>query len=75
MVLEQTLPSGWRHGGTAHCDRPGARGSVLRHGAPDAVFIPSSSARKWSAAQFEALGSVVLGAPERLLHGPVLEKA
>lgn len=40
-----------------------------------AQAVPFSSARKWSAAQAEGLGSVVLGAPERLLKGEALEQA
>ena len=40
-----------------------------------AQAVPFSSARKWSAAQTEGLGSVVLGAPERLLKGEALEQA
>ena len=36
-------------------------------GAAVAQSVPFSSERKWSAAQAEGLGSVVLGAPERLL--------
>lgn len=44
--------------------------------APEIVqAVPFSSARKWSAAQTEGLGSVVLGAPERLLKGEALEQA
>ncbi|MEG1471358.1 MAG: HAD-IC family P-type ATPase [Clostridia bacterium] len=31
--------------------------------------VPFSSEQKWSAAQFEGLGTVVLGAPERTLQG------
>ncbi len=37
--------------------------------------IPFSSERKWSAARFGDLGTVLMGAPERLLSGPWLEKA
>lgn len=37
--------------------------------------VPFSSERKWSAAQAEGLGSVVLGAPERLLSGQALTQA
>lgn len=40
-----------------------------------AQAVPFSSARKWSAAQAEGLGSVVLGAPERLLKGEALKQA
>lgn len=40
-----------------------------------AQTVPFSSARKWSAAQAEGLGSVVLGAPERLLKGEALKQA
>ena len=40
-----------------------------------AQAVPFSSARKWSAAQTEGLGSVVLGAPERLLKGEALKQA
>ena len=40
-----------------------------------AQAVPFSSARKWSAAQAEGLGSVVLGAPDRLLKGEALEQA
>ena len=44
--------------------------------APEIVqAVPFSSARKWSAAQAEGLGSVVLGAPERLLKGEALKQA
>ena len=44
--------------------------------APEIVqAVPFSSARKWSAAQTEGLGSVVLGAPERLLKGEALKQA
>ena len=90
MVLEQTLPlDGASAEDIAACMAALLRASTdltptvraleeafCATEAPDAVCsIPFSSARKWSAAQFEALGSVVLGAPERLLHGPVLEKA
>ncbi|MDD3334695.1 MAG: HAD-IC family P-type ATPase [Eubacteriales bacterium] len=38
-------------------------------------IIAFSSARKWSLARFDGLGSVVLGAPERLLQGEELGKA
>ncbi len=44
-------------------------------GAAVAQSVPFSSERKWSAAQAEGLGSVVLGAPERLLGGPALSQA
>ena len=37
--------------------------------------VPFSSERKWSAVQAEGLGSVVLGAPERLLEGEALRQA
>ena len=37
--------------------------------------VPFSSERKWSAAQAEGVGSVVLGAPERLLSGQALTQA
>ena len=37
--------------------------------------VPFSSERKWSAAQAEGLGSVLLGAPERLLSGQALTQA
>lgn len=40
-----------------------------------AQAVPFSSARKWSATQAEGLGSVVLGAPERLLKGEALKQA
>lgn len=44
--------------------------------APEIVqAVPFSSARKWSATQAEGLGSVVLGAPERLLKGEALKQA
>lgn len=38
-------------------------------------IIPFSSERKWSAAQFETLGTLALGAPERLLEGEALARA
>lgn len=37
--------------------------------------IPFSSERKWSAARFAAMGTVVMGAPERLLAGELLTLA
>lgn len=37
--------------------------------------IPFASERKWSAARFAGLGTVLMGAPERLLIGAWLEKA
>ena len=37
--------------------------------------IPFSSERKWSAARFAAFGTVLMGAPERLLGGEWLQKA
>lgn len=37
--------------------------------------IPFSSARKWSAASFDSVGVVVLGAPEKLLAGVELAEA
>ena len=37
--------------------------------------VPFSSERKWSAASFNELGTVVMGAPERLLDGALLEMA
>ncbi len=46
--------------------------------APAATYaVPFSSARKWCAAQFDALGAVALGAPERLLSegDPLRKKA
>ncbi len=42
---------------------------------PALSVAPFSSERKWSAAQFEALGTVVLGAPEKLLLGDALAQA
>ena len=47
---------------------------------PRAVFpcletVPFSSQRKWSLAVLEGVGSVILGAPERLLSGEELKKA
>ena len=44
-----------------------------RSGSPAGGAV--SSERKWSAAQAEGLGSVVLGAPERLLSGQALTQA
>ena len=37
--------------------------------------VPFSSQRKWSLAVLEGVGSVILGAPERLLSGAELKKA
>ena len=39
------------------------------------AVVPFSSERKWSAAQFDGLGTVALGAPERLLCGAECEMA
>ncbi|MBE5801732.1 MAG: HAD family hydrolase [Clostridiales bacterium] len=50
-----------------------AIGSESEYGALE--VIPFSSERKWSAARFGSLGTVVLGAPERLLAGEILEVA
>ncbi|MBE5793269.1 MAG: HAD family hydrolase [Clostridiales bacterium] len=50
-----------------------ALGRESSHGALE--VIPFSSERKWSAARFGALGTVVMGAPERLLSGALLVKA
>lgn len=38
-------------------------------------MVPFSSERKWSAARFDGLGTLVLGAPEQLLTGEMLEQA
>lgn len=54
---------------------------ALRAGCPIASdaeaihIVPFSSERKWSAGSFKGLGTVVLGAPEQLLHGEALEQA
>lgn len=50
-----------------------AVGSESPYGALE--VIPFSSERKWSAARFAELGTVLMGAPERLLAGEWLEKA
>ncbi len=37
--------------------------------------VPFSSERKWSAASFDGLGAIIMGAPERLLSGEKLDEA
>lgn len=50
-----------------------ALGTASAHGAIE--VIPFSSERKWSAGRFGELGTVLMGAPERLLTGVWLETA
>lgn len=50
-----------------------AVGSESPH--PALEVIPFASERKWSAARFGELGTVLMGAPERLLSGDLLAEA
>ena len=60
---------------------PTPTNAALEQGYPDrytgaaTAQIPFSSARKWSAATFADVGTVVLGAPEKLLNGDDLALA
>ena len=90
MALEETLPlNGTSDDAISAClralfstfDEPTPTNRALlsayapdESAAPMAV-IPFSSERKWSAAQFEGVGTVVLGAPEKLLTGEFLTLA
>ncbi|MCI6378170.1 MAG: HAD-IC family P-type ATPase [Clostridiales bacterium] len=89
MTLEETLPlNGASQEEIAAClgallgtfpdETPTTRALAAAYpasGAQPVAAVPFSSARKWSAGQWDALGTVVLGAPERLAGGGVLEQA
>ena len=82
MQVERLVPladnmiislSEWMGAFLAHCDDHNATSQAMRNYFPDAggsltptAKIPFSSQRKWSAMSFSELGTLVIGAPERM---------
>jgi len=90
MALEETVPlDGASEESISAClrallstfeERTPTNDAILSAYPPDAeasalAVVPFSSERKWSAAQFDGLGSVVLGAPEKLLGAEWIDDA
>ncbi len=89
MTLEETLPlNGASQDEIAAClgallgafsdETTTTRALVAAYpigGEKPAAAVPFSSARKWSAGYWKSLGTVALGAPERLACGEALEMA
>lgn len=90
MTLEETIPLGGASGETIRTclgallstyDEPTPTNRAIFAAftadadAQPLAVIPFSSERKWSAAQFAHTGSVVLGAPEKLLDADFLQQA